>query len=530
MAITAGAGQRQGAGAPTATAEPDPASAVRHGGIPSSQARGGPGQGRPRRRSPITVARLVRLRRYAVERHWDTTPGRLRLARTVCLLLGAALLTLLVVTATGLSTTWDAIQHRDAPRTVAATQLNLALNDMDAQAANILVSSGDSGTGKGRLEESYANANRLYKDAQETISSSLRTLGAAAEGDKATEDTVVALTDDFAQYQELVGRALENDEHPGGKDAARADYRRATDLLSARLLPQARTLVDANNAVYESEYTSARSDLTTQLIAEAVLGGLLLAALVALQRHLARRFGRVLNPALLAATLCALVAVACGGRLLTASGDQLTIARHDSFDSVVALSRSKAIGFDANADESRYLLDETRRDTYEKSFLDKSQELYGIAGASLSTYDTQVAETWAAYQHDRNDEQFTGEYRRELDNITFPGEREAAEKTVEAYAVYQQDDRTFRRLIAEGKLQEAAVFCIGWASDTSNAHFGAWMKALDRVTAINAAHHDRAITTGRHAIGVQTPIAAGALLLAALLLVLGLRTRLAEFR
>ncbi|MGW2819244.1 hypothetical protein [Streptomyces sp. NPDC001415] len=438
-------------------------------------------------------------------------------------------MTLLTVTAAGLSGTWDAIQHRDAPRTVAATHLNLALNDMDAQAANILLSSGDSGTGKGRLDESYANANRIYKQAQETISSSLRTLGAAAEGDKATEDTVVALTDDFAQYQELVGRALENDEHPDGKDPARADYRRATDLLAQRLLPQARQLVDANDAVYEGEYDAAHSDLIIQITAEAVLGTLLLAALVVLQMHLARRFRRILNPALLGATLCALVALVCGGQLLSGSADQLKIARHDSFDSVVALSRSRAIGYDANADESRFLLDATRRDALEKSFLDKSQQLYGLKGTTLATYDDKLATTWDAYQRDHADRQFTGEYRRELDNITFPGEREAAEKTVEAYAVYQKDDRTFRQLIAEGKVQEATVFCIGWGSDTSNAHFGAWMKALDQVTAINSAHHDQAITTGRDAVAVQAPVAGGALLLAGLLLVLGLRPRLAEF-
>ncbi|MFD7016993.1 hypothetical protein [Streptomyces sp. NPDC059928] len=446
-----------------------------------------------------------------------------------CLLLGAGLLALLTVTATGLSGTWDAIQHRDAPRTVAASRLNLALNDMDAQAANILLSSGDSGTGKGRLDESYTNANRIYKQAQETISSSLRTLGAAAEGDQVTEDTVVALTDDFAQYQELIGRALENDEHPGGKDPARADYRRATDLLAQRLLPQARQLVDANDAVYEGEYDGAHCDLIIQITAEAVLGTLLLAALVVVQLHLARRFRRILNPALLAATLCALVALVCGGQLLNGSADQLKMARHDSFDSVVALSRSKAIGYDANADESRFLLDAARRDALEKSFLDKSQQLYGLKDATLVTYDDRLATTWDAYQRDHANRQFTGEYRRELDNITFPGEREAAEKTVAAYAVYQKDDRTFRQLIAEGKVREATVFCIGWASDTSNAHFGEWMKALDQVTAINSAHHDQAIATGRDAIGIKTPIAGGALLLAGLLLVLGLRARLAEF-
>ncbi|MFI6682399.1 hypothetical protein [Streptomyces sp. NPDC050485] len=448
----------------------------------------------------------------------------------MCLLIGAGLVVLIAVAAGGLSTTWDTIQHRAAPRTIAATQLDLALNDMDAQAANILLSSGDSGTGKGRLDESYSKASGFYADAQQTISRSLRTLGAASEGDRATEDTVVALTDDFAHYQELVGRALENDGHVGGKEAARADYRRATELLAQRLLPQARQLVDANSAVYEGEYEAARSDLSVQLVTEAVLGVLLLVVLVVLQVRIARSFRRVFNPALLAATLCAVVAVVCGSRLLTVSEEQLKIARHDSFDSVVALSRSKAIGYDANADESRFLLDAARRDAYEESFFNKSQELYGLDGVSLGTYDAKLAETWSAYQRDHGDKQFTGEYRRELDNITFAGEREAAEQTVDAYAVYQKDDRTFRRLVAEGKVQEATVFCIGWASDTSNAHFGVWMKALDQVTAINAAHHEAAITAGRDAVDTQASTAAGALLLAAGLLVVGLRPRLAEFR
>ncbi|MFC0843213.1 hypothetical protein ACFH04_05570 [Streptomyces noboritoensis] len=401
---------------------------------------------------------------------------------------------------------------------------------MDAQAANILLSSGDSGTGKGRLDESYTKATGFYRNAQETISRSLRTLGAASEGDKATEETVVGLTDDFARYQELIGRALENDEHPAGKDQARADYRRATDLLTQRLLPQARRLVDANDAVYEREYDAAHSDLTTQLAAEAVLGALLLAALAALQVHLARRFGRILNPALLAATLCALVALVCGGQLLTGSAGRLKTARHDSFDSVVALSRSKAIGYDANANESRYLLDAQRRTTYGDSFLDKSQQLYGLKDASLATYDERFAATWDAYRRDHADRRFTGEYRRELDNITFPGERAAAEKTVEAYAVYQRDDRTFRRLIAEGKLEEATVFCIGWKSDTSNAHFGEWMRDLDRLTAINGEYGDKAKEAGRDALAAQAPVTGVALLLAGGLLVLGLRPRLAEFR
>ncbi|MCX4803301.1 hypothetical protein OG594_16860 [Streptomyces sp. NBC_01214] len=525
MTITAGTEHGQGAGAPETAAEipvPDVPSWL----VPGA-ADGGEPRGRQPRRSPLTVARPAR---RLTDRYWGTLPGRLRLARAACVLLATGLLILLAVAATGAAATWNQTAQRDVPRTLSATQLNLALNDMDAQAANILLSSGDSGSGKSRLEESYTKANGFYKDAQQTISRSLRTLAAASEGDPATESVVVGLTDDFAHYQELIGRALENDSHPGGKDAAREDYRTATDLLTGRLLPEARKLVDANDAVYERQYDAARGDLTVQRTAEAVLGVVLVAALVLLQIRLAHRFQRVFNPGLIAATLCAVIALLCGAQLLTINDEQMKVARRDSFDSVIALSRSKAIGYDANADESRYLLDPGRRPDYERTFLDKSQQLYGITGAGLDTYDQRLDETWAAYRKNHEDRRFTGEYRRELDNITFAGEREAAEKTVAAYAVYQRDDRTFRRLVAEGKTQEATVFCVGWAADTSNAHFGEWMKALDQVTATNQRHFDRAVDEGRGALTTLAPAAGAALLLVAGLTVLGLRPRLAEFR
>ncbi|MER7466574.1 hypothetical protein [Streptomyces sp. NPDC097981] len=526
MTITAGTEQHSGAGVPETTGTHHAPPAL-EGEIPRPPARGGLRTGRPRRRAPIPVARLVR---YLVDRYGESLPGRLRLGRASCLLLAAGLLLLLGVASLGMSGAWDETVQRSAPRTVAATQLNLALNDMDAQAANILLSSGESGMGKGRLDESYAKATGFYTAAQETISRSLRTLSAAAEGDKATENTVITITDDFAHYQELIGRALENDEHPGGKDAARADYRTATDLLSARLLPESRELVDANNRVYNRMYDGTRGDLAVQRVAEAVLGVLLIAALVLFQVRLARRFQRVFNPALAAATLCAVVAVLSGAQLLSLNDDRMKVARRDSFDSVVALSRAKAIGYDANADESRYLLDPSRRAGYEESFHDKSQQLYGIEGASLPTYDAKLAETWAAYRSDRHDKRFSGEFRRELDNITFAGERDAAEKAVEAYAVYEHDDRTLRKLVGEGKQAEAIVFCVGWASDTSNAHFGAWMKALDQVIAINRSHFDRATAEGRDSLVTLAPAAGVALLLAAGLIVFGLRPRLAEFR
>ncbi|MBO1335669.1 hypothetical protein [Streptomyces sp. VRA16 Mangrove soil] len=103
--------------------------------------------------------------------------------------------------------------------------------------------------------------------------------------------------------------------------------------------------------------------------------------LVRLQWYVARRFRRVLNPGLLAATLCALLAVTVGAQALAADSAQLRGARRDAFDSVVALARARAIAYDANADESRYLLDKERRTSYEDRFFAKAQKLYGLRGA-----------------------------------------------------------------------------------------------------------------------------------------------------
>ncbi|MGW7406596.1 hypothetical protein ACWGI9_23195 [Streptomyces sp. NPDC054833] len=477
---------------------------------------------------PHPARQAVAARAALRRRYWASVPARLRLLRAATVLLAAAVAVLLTVAGLATNGMWDGVAGRDAPRTTSAADLDLALNGMDAQAANILLSSGDAG--KGRLRTPYEKAVGFYGDARREIGHDLRTLAVAAQGNGSDEKTVENLTDDFAEYQELIGRALENDGRPGGKPSALADYRRATDLLQSSLLPASRTLVSSNDSAFDAEYATARSTLSGQLAATVALGVLLLAALGALQWYLTRRFRRILNPPLLAATVCALLAVILGAQMLTSAAANLRGARRDAFDSVVALSRARAIAYDANADESRYLLDPQRRDQYARAFLAKSQELYGVKGATLSSYDSELATTWQAYESDHHDLRFNGEFRRELDNITFLGERAAAEKTVDAYAVYQRDDRKIRALLAAGKESEAVEFCMGWQPGTSNAHFGAWMAALDKVTGINRAHFTASVDAGRSAVTGLLPWAGGLLALAVALTALGLRPRLAEFR
>lgn len=125
----------------------------------------------------------------------------------------------------------------------------------------------------------YEKAVGFYRDGRRDIGHLLRTLAVAAEGDRGDEHTIESLTDDFAEYQELIGRALVNDNRTGGKTAALADYRRATDLLQHQLLSKSGRLVTSNNQAFNRQYAGTRSTLAAEPAAVVVLGVLPLAVL-----------------------------------------------------------------------------------------------------------------------------------------------------------------------------------------------------------------------------------------------------------
>lgn len=501
-------------------------------GVPPDPAenRGGTPQGDPgppptsqRRPRPETLPRTHRWR----VRLLTSVPARLRLLRAAVVALAAGAAALLLAIGLTASGAWDGIDHRAAPRVTGADDLYFALNDMDAQAANLLLSSG--GRGLAPMAPQHTAAQTAYAAARHQVSQDLLTLAAAAQGDAQASRTIVGFDDGFARYQELIGRSLENDLHPAEKANALADYRTATDLLRQTLLPAALRLGQANDGAFEDAYRGARADASAELTALLVLGGLLLAAVLAVQAALVRDFRRLLSPALVSATVCAVAACALGWSVLAAQSHDLKVARRDAFDSVVALSQARALSYDANADESRYLLDPQRRATYEQSFEDTSQRLLDLPDATLGTYDERLSDALSAYRHDHADLRFTGYFGDEFRNITFPGERAAAEATVDAYARYEADDRTIRALVRQGRMQDAVRFCISWDNGESNYHFGQYDVALKKLIAINTHAYAGAVSSGRGALTGGLSAAGGLLAGAAALTVLGLRPRLAEF-
>jgi Tfp pilus assembly protein PilN len=457
-------------------------------------------------------------------------PGRLRWFTLVCLLLTVALAAVVLSATAGAQSTWSAVTGRRAPQVLDATGLYQSLTDLDAQTANIMVFGDDP-----RLAAQRATALAQYAQDRTGADRDLQQATVSAAGDPRVQSALAGVLDGMGSYQDLAGRAMElNDRaraaagHPD--PTALTEYRRATDLMRTTLLPAADRLVQANNAAFTRSYDQQRSALSTAESWTLGLGAALLTGLLALQVWLTRTFRRIVNPALAAATLLAVAFLALAGTLLPDQGEQLRVARHDAFDSVVALSRARAVVSDANADESRYLLDRDRAPQYQDAFQTASQQIAALPGADITGYDAALAAAIAAYRADHTDIRFGGFYGTEFRNITFPGERQAAEQALTTYQSYQLDDRRIRTLVAAGRLNDAIAYGTSLAPGGSNAAFEAHDTALHRLIAINTDAFTTAAHDGRNQLTFRTPLLAGTAALVLLLCLLGVRPRLAEFR
>lgn len=224
-------------------------------------------------------------------------------------------------------------------------------------------------------------------------------------------------------------------------------------------------------------------------------------------------------------------ALLTGLTLASRAQDHLFVAKSNSYDSVIALSRARATAFDMNADESRYLTDPARAAAYEQSFLDKSQAIARLDGVTIATYDARLRSAADAHRADHRTVGFDGFLGTELRNITFTGEQDAAERVLATFQQYQLDDRKTRAMRAQGQLKEAVTFNTGIAPGQSNADFNLFGDALDAVLAINKQALGQAVADADDDLDAITA-AAGALALAGLLVAtaIGVRPRLREYR
>ncbi|MFC5643880.1 hypothetical protein [Kitasatospora cinereorecta] len=472
-----------------------------------------------------------RRRPALLTRAWWTTPRLLRVLAGLCLttLLGCAAATALVLS--GARDGLDAIGHRAAPQAVRAADLYFALNDMDAQAANLLLLGADpdyAGLRKQTLD--------TYEQRRTQADTDLQRAAEAAADDPVGRQAVQTVIGELGHYEAQVARAqlLEEQAHaPAGRPSPEAleAYRQATDLLRQQLLPAADRVIAANSADVDRIHTAQQGDLASGRWWMLGTGALALAALAVLQRILTVRFRRLVNPPLALATLLLAAGLTAGVVLVSRAEDHLAVAKSNAYDSVIALSRARAAAYDMNADESRYLTDPARAGAYERTFLDKTQSFARLDGATLTTYDARLAQAANRHRADHRTVPFGGFLGAELGNVTFPGEQDAAERVLTAFQQYQRDDRVMRDLLDKGRLKDAVTFNTGLAAGQSNADFTALDNALGDVLTINQGAFDRTVAAADDDLGAATAATGALALTAALALtVLGVRPRLREYR
>jgi hypothetical protein len=476
----------------------------------------------PGRRGP-RPARTVR--RSSLAR----PPARIRLLVSAAALLTLGLVTLLTVQIADQRDGLAAIGDRAGPEVVATSDLYFALNDMDAQLANVLLVGDAQNLGFTR-----AQALDIYERRRQQVDRDLRQAAQNAT-DPESQRTIEAVLDSLGRYEASAAQTILLDQQTshsaGHPTAATLDrYRQTTDLLKNELLPAAHRLTDEHAQALEATYQIQRATTVSTRTAVIAVGTTLLVTLLVLQIYLTRRFRRLINPALAAATVLATVGTLLGIGLLASEAGHLRAAKKDAFDSILALTQARAVSYDANADESRYLVDPDRAGRYQQAFLDKSQQLVTLPGATLTTWDQDMATALQAYQRDNRDIGWTGFLGTEFRNITFTGERGQAEVTLLRYQTYQVDDRRIRAMVAAGQLSDAIAFCTSYTPGASNYAFDQYDQALAALIAINQHAFDQAIIDGQRELnGQMAELWLGTAAILALLVV-GVWPRLREYR
>jgi len=460
-----------------------------------------------------------------------STPAKIRTAAAAAVAVACCLAAVLAVALGALGGQFQTMGGLDESAVDSATGLYYSVNDMDAQVGNVLL------VGNNPTLAADKSMDISTYDSDLATANAELTQTMAIEADNATvQRQLKSALDGLGQFQALAADALLTDQQthlPVGMApaAAAAYYQQATDLMQTTILPVVSSLTDISASRLDATYQDGRSTARTATVVAIAVGAALLVILVGLQLYLSARFRRRVSPALAAATLVAVALAITGWTRLSAESGNMYLAKVEAFDSVIALTQARAVSFDANADETRFVVLPDRAAQYQQAYLTKSQLIANVGNVGIFHYDAALANKIDAY--DRNNSvpvPFGGYLGAEFDNITFPGERAAATATLLAFQVYERDDRKLRKMV-KTDLPAAVAYDIGSAPDQSDGAFNSYIAALNSVININTTYFAKAAKAGQsEAANWNFAFPAAAAALIALLVLVGIRPRLAEYR
>jgi hypothetical protein len=384
-------------------------------------------------------------------------------------------------------------------RAASAAQLRSALADLDAQRADTLAP-GRSADDPDVIVGNQLNALITAQRDRALISDLLRKLGA----DPAQGARVAQLLDGLGQYDDLSGRARyvaeqEPDQTVGHPPRfAVAMNVSAGSIMHTRLLP----LADALSASYQQQADrqrdTARHAAVRWGLAVAVLGALAVLLLLWWQWELARDYRRRVNPALLVATAATLAVTLAGSLAMSAAADGVDAAGSQGLRPWTDLAEAGAVASQAAATESRWFVHDS-----------------AFGEADEARFDT-LAE--------RLDGLLTP------DGYATAGERPAYQDMLGRYANFRADDDKLRSLKDQGDTEQGAVVLTEVGRGNVAFDFWDFSTTLDRLADRRLADFAQHADDAHASLDGWPAVPAGALGLAAALVLLGVRPRFAEYR
>jgi hypothetical protein len=413
------------------------------------------------------------------------------------------------------------VGHDAAPSVILAETIKTYLADMDAEVANELIAH------PGQNQQALA----AYESDRKNVTDGL--VGAAENityGD-AEKTPICRIEEGLGVYEADVAAARVFHKR-GGDPEVLPSYYAATAEMHSDILPAADALDKANNDVLNSAYLNLKGN-AAKITAILWLSGLLLVGcLVALQLFLVKRMRRLINPLLVLATLFALGFLFYTASAYSEQVNLLKVAKEDSFDSIYPLWHARAVAYDANAAESKWLLDPSHASENANSFFTN----IGLV-ASFGPNETFNSTADLAQQApDSTDWQtvvpadFKGYLANEMRNITFPGEKDAVVSTMRSLGTYVAIDGQIRQLQNVGKHNDAVTLCDGSNVNQSDWAFSQFDTNLGSVITINQNQFDKAVKTADQRLPQFTWLAPIMCIAIALLALIGVLPRIQEYQ
>jgi hypothetical protein len=421
---------------------------------------------------------------------------------------------LLIAIITGIQGQRNAIKtvgEDSAPSVLTAQRLKDSLAGMDAGAVNELL------VKPGQNPEAIKDYQERYQAFSQRIVAASKNITYKGEG-----ETIEKIVLSLHEYITKIQRARDFNER-GDQQNLVNSYREAREVMDQTLFPAADKLDQINLSELENTYNSQKSETARSIFLIILSGLLLLGVLVGLQVFLFYRMRRILNPLLLGATTIALFSISHAIGSLQKASYHLKVAKEDAFTSLHAVRQTRALGYMINADESRYLLDKANAPQHEKAFFEKVAKIVTLP--PNQTFESVINTS----KQGGTVSGFKGYMAEELNNITFPGEKEAALESLANFSRYLEIDQQIRQLEKSGKSSDAIALCIGSKEQQSNWAFNKFKKANQKTMDINKTEFDNSLKEGNEDLKnfeITTPVAMIAI---GILTLFGLLPRLKEY-